>query len=97
MEFKAEGIKHDETKPRWDLIPIEPIEEVVKVLTYGAAKYADDNWKKVPNWRRRYFSACMRHIIAWWKGEIKDKESGQTHLAHAICCLLFAMWREKNG
>ena len=86
-----EGVKHDGEKPRWDLLPIEPIEQVVGVLTYGAKKYDDENWRKVDNQRRRYYAAALRHIVAWWKGEKLDPESGYHHLAHAICCLVFLM------
>ena len=77
------GIKFDQNKERWSLLPIKQVREVVKVLTAGAIKYEDDNWQRVPDSRRRYFSATMRHITAWWDGEIKDPETGLHHLAHA--------------
>lgn len=86
-----EGVKYDSEKPRWDLLPIEPIEQVVGVLTYGAKKYDDENWRKVANQRSRYYAAALRHIVAWWKGEKLDPESGYHHLAHAMCCLIFLM------
>ena len=86
-----EGIKYDGDKPRWELLPIYPVEETVKVLTYGAKKYDDDNWRKVKPLRQRYYAAALRHIFAWWKGEKLDPESGLHHLAHAICCLIFLM------
>lgn len=88
----SEGVKYDASKPRWSLIPIGTMEEVVKVLEYGANKYSPDNWKKVPQMEIRYYDAAMRHIDAYWKGEYLDEESGQPHLAHAVCCLLFLMW-----
>ena len=78
------------------MLPVKQVEEVVKVLTVGAIKYEDDNWKRVPDARNRYFSASMRHMTAWWEGEIRDPETGYHHLAHAICCLLFLMWFD-NG
>lgn len=92
------GIKFDNgsEKLRWDLLPWEEIEEVVKVLTLGAFKYADHNWKYVPENRKRYFAAAMRHLVAWFKGEKLDKESGLNHLAHAICCILFLLWRNNQ-
>ena len=92
------GIKYDSEKLRWDLLPFEEIEQIVDVLTFGSKKYTDDNWKKVPNQKKRYFSAMMRHISAWKKGEILDKETNINHLAHAGCCLLFLLWgdRKKN-
>ena len=89
-----EGKKYDGDKPRWDLLPLDSVEQVVDVLTYGAKKYAPDNWKIVGDYRRRYYAAAMRHIVAWWRGEIIDPETGMHHLAHAVCCLLFLIERE---
>jgi hypothetical protein len=86
------GRKDDSGKPRWDLLPMTEVGEAVDVLTTGAVKYEDDNWKRVPDHRSRYFSAAMRHLTAWWGGERLDAETGKSHLAHAVCCLLFLMW-----
>lgn len=83
------SVKHDQDKPRWDLLPLEAVGYVVDVLTFGAKKYAPDGWRQVPEWRRRYYAAALRHLVAWWKGERVDPESGLPHLAHAGCCLLF--------
>lgn len=90
------GIKYDQEKPRYDLLPAEPIDDVVKVLTVGAKKYADDNWKHVEPYEQRYYAAALRHIQAWKMGEKMDKETGLPHMAHAICCLLFIAWKDKN-
>ena len=87
----AEGQKFDENKPRWDLLPLTTLEPVVRVLTYGAKKYADNNWQQVDSPKARYFAAAMRHLTAWQAGEETDYESGEKHLAHAMCCLLFLL------
>lgn len=89
------GIKYDTEKTRFELLPFEQIEQVAEVLTIGAKKYADDNWKKVMP-RSRYIGASLRHIFAWIRGEKLDKETGKSHLAHAVCCLLFLMWSDDN-
>ena len=86
------GNKFDQGKPRWSLLPFSSVEQVVNVLTFGAAKYAPDNWKYVGDAKERYSDAALRHITAWLQGEKKDKETGESHLAHAICCLLFLIW-----
>jgi hypothetical protein len=94
-----EGIKYDDGKLRWSLLPLEEIEQVIDVLEFGAKKYKEDNWKKVAleeNGAKRYFNACLRHVISSFKGEILDKESKKSHLAHAICCLLFWLWLENQ-
>lgn len=85
------GIKNDAEKPRWDLLPFETIERVVKVMTYGASKYMPDNWKEV-EWRRN-FSALLRHLTAWLKGEDIDPDSGFHHLDHALTDLVFVVWK----
>jgi len=83
------GRKFDGGKLEYGLLPPLALEETVKVLTFGAQKYERDNWKKVPDSKRRYFDAMERHIWAWKKGEQMDPESGIHHLAHAMCCLMF--------
>lgn len=87
----SSGTKHDQQKQRWDLLPMRAVEEVVKVLTLGASKYAPDNWRQVDGWRWRYYGAALRHMVAWWRGEKYDPEFKTHHLAHAVCCLLFAL------
>lgn len=86
------GIKFDQEKDRWDLLPFGPLRDVVRVLTFGARKYEVDNWKKIEDARRRYLAAAMRHLVAWEAREQIDADSGLPHLAHAACCLLFLMW-----
>lgn len=85
------GVKFDQDKPQWTLVPFKALDEVVKVLTSGARKYAPDNWKKVPNARQRYIDAAFRHMSAYAAGEKLDDETGKSHLAHAMCCLLFLL------
>jgi hypothetical protein len=84
-----EGRKDDAQKPMWNLLPFKALAQVVGVLTYGARKYAPENWRKVANPRERYFAAALRHLVAWKGGEKIDPESGLSHLGHALCCLLF--------
>ena len=90
MENK--GLKFDTGKLRYDLVPPEALREIVKILTFGAAKYGAHNWKGVG--KERYAAALMRHFEAWRMGEKKDEESGNHHLAHASCCLFFIMQME---
>lgn len=91
LEARDEGVKHDDEKTRYDLIPPLSLDALARVLTFGARKYAPENWRKVPDARRRYFSAALRHTWAWWRGEKLDAESGEHHLAHALCCIAFAL------
>ena len=81
--------KFDQGKLRWDLVPIEALEKVVDVFTYGAKKYGDRNWEKGIELDRLY-AAAMRHLAEAQKGVALDEESGKPHLAHAAANLL--MW-----
>jgi len=90
----VEGVKNDNGKLRYDLMPVLAEKEVTKVLTFGAAKYDDDNWRKVDNQKSRYYAAARRHMEAWREGDTMDDESKCHHLAHAICCLIFLMTPE---
>ena len=87
------GVKYDDDKIRYDLIHPEALKEFAQVLTFGSKKYDDDNWKKVPGLKKRYTGACMRHFEAYRSGELLDPESGLPHLAHAMCCIMFLMWK----
>lgn len=86
-----EGTKNDAGKLRWWLVPIRPMEAVVRVLMHGAEKYGDDNYLHVDNANERYYDAAMRHITAWREGELRDQDTGESHLAHAMCCLLMLL------
>jgi hypothetical protein len=85
------GIKYDHDKPKLDLLPPHALEAVARVLTYGAKKYSPDNWKLVSNPISRYRNAAFRHFNEVRKGNIIDDETGEHHLAHAICCFLFEL------
>lgn len=90
------GLKQDKGKAEWHLLPLSSIREIVLVLTFGAKKYKENNWKYVKDGKKRYYNACMRHIDAWQSGNKIDKESGLSALAHTACCLIFIMWFEQQ-
>lgn len=90
--------KDDEGKLRYDLIPHESLEQLVKVYNFGATKYGDKNWEEGTNWMR-IFAAIQRHLWAWRAGEDVDPESNINHLAHAAwgCFALLAYTFRKKG
>ena len=74
-----------------NLLPPKAIVEISKVLTFGAAKYDAENWRKLDDLQNRYTAGALRHIFAHMDGEQLDPETNLSHLAHALCCLLFKL------
>lgn len=103
MEDSAvvESKKNDfaDNKLRWDLLPLDLIEEIVKVYHFGSLKYAPNTWKGLEDGENRYRAALLRHLVAHEKGDLRDNESGLFHAAHlawnAIAILYFAIQKEK--
>jgi hypothetical protein len=84
----AEGRKDDGGKDPWHLAPWDAFRAIVKVLRFGADKYAPRNWENGMAWSRP-FAALQRHLTAWFEGERADPETGMSHLWHAGCCIVF--------
>jgi hypothetical protein len=82
------GVKHDNGKLQWHLLPMRLLEGVVEVLMAGARKYAAWNWTRGMPYTRA-LNAAQRHINAFSAGEDFDQDSGQHHIDHALCCLIF--------
>lgn len=61
---------------------------VVRVLEFGAKKYAKGNWAKGMPWSVCY-TCAMSHLTKALAGEENDEESGLPHLAHALCNIVF--------
>jgi len=57
---------------------------------YTITQTGERNWERGMAWSRP-FSALMRHVWAWWRGQETDPETGYSHLAHAGCCVLFLL------
>lgn len=93
--LKDEANKFDGAKPRMELLPADALEDVARVLTFGAQKYAAHNWCRGMAWGR-LIGAALRHIFAFARGEDTDAESGLPHLAHAACCILFLLAYSKR-
>lgn len=89
------GEKHDIGKPMIELIDPSFLLVLGDVLSYGAAKYEPENWRKgIP--AGRLYGALQRHLIAFQNGEDMDQESGLPHLGHAACELMFLYWTVAN-
>lgn len=86
------GVRFNQNKLRYDLIPQEIIDELAKVFTFGAVKYDEENWKNFnEKQQKEIMASLLRHIYAHKKNEIFDKETGCTHLGHAACNIAFIL------
>ena len=83
---KGSGARYNDNKADLSLIPLCTLEDEARVWMYGKEKYAAWNWAKGMPWSVPY-ACAMRHLAAWQRGEELDPESGQPHLAHAMCNL----------
>jgi hypothetical protein len=87
------GVKFDAQKLRLDLLDPYAIEQLAAVLTFGAGKYQPHNWRKGIS-KSRLIAAALRHLFAYLRGEDNDRESGLSHVAHAMCNLMFLLGLE---
>jgi hypothetical protein len=83
----SEGIKNDDGKARTSLLSSIALLELSKVMSYGAKKYSDHNWRKGFKYSR-LMDAAMRHLFAYNGGERIDPETGLSHLAHCMANLM---------
>lgn len=95
--MSEQGRKYDGGKLRYDLIPVLALEDMVKGLTFGTIKYDDNNWVKVPNGRKRYLAAALRHIQEYRKGVLWDEEQNIHHLSAAMNNLSFIVEKDLRG
>ena len=68
---------------------------MVRVLMYGADKYAVDNWKKGLD-KREILDSLQRHVAALIDGQEVDPESGEHHIGHIMCnCMFYSYFNIK--
>lgn len=88
--------KHDDGKLRFDLIDPVFEEGLAQVLTYGAKKYAPNNWQNLEDGIDRHYAALRRHLNAWRQGEKIDPESGLPHMYHVATNAMFLAYHERQ-
>lgn len=90
------AVKNDQGKARLSLFPMLAFRLAGKVFTFGAKKYAAYNWARgLPH--SRLMDAALRHLTDYWMGEDLDPESGEPHLAHALCCVAMLLESKTRG
>ena len=75
-------------KPKWSLVHFKSLEPMIKVLEFGAIKYAPENWKKGLD-PIEILESMQRHLAALMDGEMNDKESGLPHMGHIQANAMF--------
>ena len=62
--MQKEGKKNDEKddKTRWELMPLDCLEDIARVYTEGAKKYGDNNWQNLDNAYLRYKGPMIRQL-----------------------------------
>lgn len=91
------ALTFDDGKPPLACLPWAGLREVAMVQLYGKRKYKDWwNYKKGLE-ATRQASCAIRHIATWMDRDEFDKESGENHLAHAVCRLLFLLENIHDG
>jgi hypothetical protein len=82
-------------KEKWSLLPWSSIAACVRVMTFGEGKHGTHTW--VARSRQDLFDKTLRHLNRHWTGgQERDEETGESHLAHAVCNLLMMMWIEEH-
>lgn len=96
VDLNEVGAKYDGEKLRWDLIPWDAMEEVAKVYTLGAKKYADRNWEKGIHYNR-IMRALLGHAIDYYLRKDYDDDNGQHHMASVVWNALALLTYDKRG
>ena len=93
VDKAEEGGKREHFYPRYELIESELIERIAKVMTQGAVKYGEYNWRKFDAEQVKDIPRhAFKHIVDYMKGD-----QSEDHLANAACNIMMAMWFEENS
>jgi hypothetical protein len=83
--------KKDAGKCPHELLPEDALEQVARVLEFGAKKYRARGWEAGIEYGRVY-AAIKRHGKSWFQDrEELDPETQLSHLAHLACEALFLL------
>lgn len=77
------GGKQSKVLYRYDLLDPQAMFEMTKVLSEGAEKYGEDNWRSISI--RDHLNHMIIHAYAYLAGDESDE-----HLSHIMCRAMFA-------
>lgn len=89
------ALRYNEGKPKWSLVHYKSLEPMIRVLEYGAFKYAPYNWQK-PMPLEQILESMQRHLAALMDGELIDAESGISHMGHIQANAMFYNYHINN-
>jgi len=81
------SVKHDQGKPKLNLVSTIANWRAAEVMTDGEATYGSHNWRETGFDWSRLIASTLRHIEMFKDGMDKDPKSGRSNLAHARCCI----------
>jgi len=82
------AMRFNDGKVDWSQMHYESMEPMIRVLEFGARKYAKKNWMKdMPI--TDILNSMQRHLAALMDGEVVDAESGIAHMGHVQCNAMF--------
>lgn len=79
VQADGQGLRYNDGKPRYDLLPPEALDALADHYRKGAEKYDVRNWERGMPWGK-CFASLMRHGWAWLRGEDFDQETGTHHM-----------------
>lgn len=77
----GEGLRFNKGKTRFDLLEPYAVEQLARVFTKGAEKYAPNNWLKGMSWSS-ITASLKRHLSEFEQGVDYDEETKLLHMAH---------------
>lgn len=95
------ALRHNEGKPRYDLIPPEFLEALAQLFTDNCTKYPPRNWERGMDWQKM-FASLMRHAWAWERKndfDFDEKSGSHHHMVMAAwnCMALYVYHVRKIG
>lgn len=88
------AMRFNEGKLKWSLVHYESLEPMIKVLEFGAKKYAPRNWQKSMD-LSEILESMQRHLAALMDGQDCDPETGISHMGHIQCNAMFYNYHKK--
>lgn len=83
MKVDNKGLRFNEGKRRFDLIPPDALAALADLFTIGSLKYAERNWEKGMAYSN-VIASLDRHWNDFKAGIERDPETGCLHITHVV-------------